>query len=664
MKYRHDIDGFRCLAVISVILFHLRINGFGGGFIGVDIFFVISGYLVTGYIKENIDSFSFLDFYLRRARRIIPLLLFICIVTIPFAFYILIPKDGYSFFKSIIGVILFIPNIIFWKDAGYFDGEVSFKPLIHTWSLGIEQQFYIIFPIIFCVILKFTQFKKSILLLLLFFASLLLCIYSVDWRPVANFYLLPTRIWEFVAGSLAYFLFINRKLSLNNKITNNFLSIIGFLLIIFSIFYINEFIPHPSLYTMPAIIGSFLLISFSKSETLVYKLFTLKPLTFTGVISYSLYLWHQPIISLYSYQKADNLNFIEIVCCFSLIFFLSYLSWRYIESPFRNFKLFSTKIFLKLWFLVFSLLLILATTILNNKNAYKELWMSMQSMAINSTFVVIDNSKVNMNYAWNSYDQSIEKTLGVHGDTSCRFDVERITPDVRKRIFECFKTFGPGFLVIGDSHAVDLFGMIIANNNQPFIVGITQGGCRPHTFANKCQYIDVENFLQSDPKIFKKVIFEQAGFYLLRTHHGVGNREMFLNVPVSESLTGIYPDEVNIKLTYEYLHRLSKYVDVIWFGPRIEPQIRDVRLLKMGCDKNVYLRPNQHEIFENLDRTISENFGSTKSLKYISQIDMLKIKFPEDFWNCRESYWSDEDHYSAAGELYFGKRLNFKELFN
>lgn len=663
MKYRQEIDGLRCLAVCAVILYHFKFSVFSGGFLGVDIFFVISGYLLSVYINENYEKFSFQEFYLRRARRIIPLLLFICISTIPFAFYILIPKDSYSFFTSIIGVVLLIPNIIFWKDTSYFDGEVSFKPLIHTWSLGVEEQFYLLFPILYLLVLKLEPIKRIILLLLLFFSSFLLCLYSVDWRPVANFYLLPTRIWEFMAGSLGYIYLINNKIILNHK-CNSIFSIIGLLLVIIPIFLIDEYVPYPSLFTLPAVIGTFLIIVFCKSHTLTYKFLAFKPFVFTGLISYSLYLWHQPIISLYSYQKADNLNYLEILICLLLIFSLSFLSWNFIELPFRNKLVISTKKFLFFWLISSSVLLLISITILCNKNSYKEFWLSIQPKVIDSTFTVIDKSKANMNYAWNSINQEAEKSLGIHGDGYCRFDVERITLDVKSRILHCFRTYGPGVAVIGDSHAVDLFGMIISGNDHPFIVGITQGGCRPHTFAAKCQYADVEHFLNSEPKAFKKVIFEQAGFYLLRTSKGGGNRKMFLNIPISEPVTGIFPDHVNIKLTYEYLHRLSQYVDVVWFGPRVEPEIRDVRLLKIGCEKNINLRPNQYQVFKELDSAIASGFDSTKSLRYISQIEMLQIDFSKDFWNCKESYWADEDHYSAAGEIYFGKRLNYEYIFN
>ncbi len=215
MKYRIEIDGLRALAVIPVIFFHAGFSFFNGGYVGVDIFFVISGYLITSIILNDLkkDKFSIINFYERRARRILPALFFVMLFCIPFAYFFLLPDEMVKFGRSLIAVSLFGSNFLFWQESGYFDLASELKPLLHTWSLAIEEQFYIFFPILFALIWKYFRSKVFISFLFLFFLSFFFMLIGETIKPnnMFFFYMLPARGWEILSGALiAYYMDSNR----------------------------------------------------------------------------------------------------------------------------------------------------------------------------------------------------------------------------------------------------------------------------------------------------------------------------------------------------------------------------------------------------------------------------------------------------------------------
>ena len=358
LNYRPEIDGLRALAVISVIIYHAKISYLDhkiltGGFIGVDIFFVISGYLITSIIYKELittGTFSFKYFYERRIRRILPALLVIILVTLPLAWVYLLPHSLIDFSKSIIYSLGFSSNIYFWFSGQQYGAESSLlKPFLHTWSLSVEEQYYIFFPIIF--LLTFKYFKKYIIHILIL--GFLISIGLADWGsknyPTFNFYILPTRGWELLAGSLlAYF-----EINLGHRNKNKYLSIIlpftGLILIIYSIIFfsdfevvttdtkLNEKIFHPSFYTLSPIVGVCLIIWYSDKKELFTRILSSKLFVGTGLISYSLYLWHYPIFAFARItgllEEDYNLSKI-ILILFTII--LSVFTYFFIEKPFRN----------------------------------------------------------------------------------------------------------------------------------------------------------------------------------------------------------------------------------------------------------------------------------------------------------------------------------------
>ena len=359
ISYNPAIDGLRAIAVLSVILFHLKIDFFTGGYLGVDIFFVISGYLISSLIYKELETkktFSFTQFYERRARRILPALLFVIIFCLPIAWFYIFPYNFKDYLLSLLTSIFFSSNFYFYLTRVVYAAEDSIlKPFLHTWSLGIEEQFYIFFPIFFIFLLKF--FKKSSMWLVLII--IVLNILFSDWMSKnyfqINHYMILTRGWELMAGVLICL--IQRRYNLNlNPISNNSLSFLGLILIFFSIFFFNETTRHPSIITIIPILGSMFIILFAKDYTMTNKILSLKPLVWIGLISYSLYLWHHPIIAFKLISHQENNYFFNNYFLIIIIFSLSIFSYFFIEKPFRNNRLISKKLFfLILVFLVVSL---------------------------------------------------------------------------------------------------------------------------------------------------------------------------------------------------------------------------------------------------------------------------------------------------------------------
>ncbi len=345
MKYRAEIDGLRALAVIPVILFHAGFSLFSGGYVGVDIFFVISGYLITTILIEDIENnrFSLANFYDRRARRILPALFFVMLACIPLAWLWMLPSQLKDFSESLAAVSLFISNFLFWHESGYFAAASEEKPLLHTWSLAVEEQYYILFPIF--LLLAWPRLgKHKTFWIIVVLGAMSLALSEWMWRGgsekmTANFYLAPTRAWELFAGSIAAFITLKRGVQANNA-----LSLVGLAAILFSIFYYDKGTPFPSIYALVPVAGAVLLILFAAKETIVAKILSTKVLVGIGLISYSVYLWHQPLFAfarIYLLER-PSVTLMAILSLLSLL--LGWLSWKFIEKPFRNKQAISRKV--------------------------------------------------------------------------------------------------------------------------------------------------------------------------------------------------------------------------------------------------------------------------------------------------------------------------------
>jgi peptidoglycan/LPS O-acetylase OafA/YrhL len=333
MQYRKEIDGLRAVAVLPVMFFHAGFERFGGGFLGVDIFFVISGYLITTIIlkEKDVGTFSLVSFYERRIRRIFPALFFVLIACLPFAWLWLLPHELKNFGQSLMAVSLFISNLFFWQESDYFASDAEMIPLLHTWSLAVEEQYYVLFPLLIGVLWFIGKRKLTALLLLIAIASLAFSEWAWRHYPDANFYLLPSRAWELLAGVLAAF--YAHQYPLKGKQS---FSLIGLIMIIGSILLLNDKLPFPSLYTLIPVIGTVLIILFATQTTWVGKLLSTPILAGVGLISYSAYLWHQPIFVFARLQSMQELPDWQFLILILLTLLLAFVSWIFVEQPFRN----------------------------------------------------------------------------------------------------------------------------------------------------------------------------------------------------------------------------------------------------------------------------------------------------------------------------------------
>lgn len=332
MKYRPEIDGLRAIAVLPVILFHAGLQGFNGGFVGVDVFFVISGFLITSILMRDIEKqrFSLLQFYERRARRILPALFFVVLCTLPFAWLWMLPHQLHNFSQGLIAVFLFISNILFGRKSDYFAPATEENPLLHTWSLAVEEQYYLLFPLF--LVFAWRWGKQKLYYSLMFFALLSLGLSEWNWRneSIANFFLAPARAWELFAGSLAAFIADKHGVR-----ANNWLSSLGLFLVISSIFAYDKNTPFPSIYAIPPVLGTALIMLFAKQGTLVARLLSWKPMIQIGLISYSAYLWHQPLFAFARIRSLNEPSHGLMLTLSVLSLVLAWMSVRWIETPFR-----------------------------------------------------------------------------------------------------------------------------------------------------------------------------------------------------------------------------------------------------------------------------------------------------------------------------------------
>lgn len=338
MRYRPEIDGLRAIAVIPVVLFHARPEVFSGGFVGVDIFFVISGYLITTIILADLEAgrFSILKFYERRARRILPALFIVIAVCVPFAWLWLMPKDREEFSLSIIAALSFVSNIFFWRQSDYFNAATELKPLLHTWSLGIEEQFYVLFPIFLMLVWRWRRTRIVMLLTIVVLLSLALAEYEISRKPDATFFLLPTRGWELGMGSLIAFSLKGKGHGYFPLFLCQVLSLTGLGLIAYGFVTFSKETPVPGLSALIPTVGAGLVIAFALPGTLVGRLLVSRVLVSVGLISYSAYLWHQPLLSFTRHRSFTEPANGVIALIVVLTFGLAYLTWRYIEQPFRQ----------------------------------------------------------------------------------------------------------------------------------------------------------------------------------------------------------------------------------------------------------------------------------------------------------------------------------------
>ncbi|MFN0316752.1 MAG: acyltransferase family protein [Burkholderiales bacterium] len=343
MEYRREIDGLRALAVLPVIFFHAGFQVFPGGYAGVDVFFVISGYLITSVIlsEKRAGDFSLLNFYERRARRLLPVLYLVMLACLPFAFFLMVPDDFENFGQSLVATSLFANNVLLYLTSDYFGLHSQFKPLVHTWSLGVEEQYYLLYPPLLLLLLTINKRFAQASLAALALMSLGVAHWGSAHAPVATFYLIHTRGWELLIGCLiALHTFGQNASERGGKNARNSvrqsLSLLGLLMIAYSVLAFDENTPTPGLHALVPTMGAALVLLFATGETLAGRLLGVKPLASIGLISYGAYLWSNPLLAFARIASLDEPSVAIYGVCIAVTFLLAGLTWRYVETPFRR----------------------------------------------------------------------------------------------------------------------------------------------------------------------------------------------------------------------------------------------------------------------------------------------------------------------------------------
>ncbi len=330
MTYRPEIDGLRAVAVLAVLLFHAT-GLLPGGFAGVDVFFVISGYVITSMLAAELDAgrFSLVRFYERRVRRLFPALAVTILVTAAASAMILLPLDLKAMGKSAVAAALMVSNVLFWDEAGYFDAAAQTKPLLHTWSLAIEEQFYLVYPLLLAALWKLGRRRLLWTLALLFGLSLAAAAWTAPDQPLTAFYLAPFRLWELMLGGLI-------ALRPVRRLEGDVFAGLGVAMIATSFFIFNAESDFPGWPALLPTVGTALVLNGARAGMVVARALAVRPAVFVGKISYSLYLVHWPLIVLLEYRHDARLGLMGGLAVIGVSLVLAWLSWRFVEQPFRQ----------------------------------------------------------------------------------------------------------------------------------------------------------------------------------------------------------------------------------------------------------------------------------------------------------------------------------------
>ena len=532
--YRADIDGLRAVAVISVLLFHYGVGAFSGGFIGVDVFFVISGFLITRLIKDEMEAghFTALNFYLRRARRLFPALFITLVACFACAYFVFSSQHFERFGGALLHAILSISNIYFWNEQGYFDTDAVFKPLLHTWTLSVEEQFYLIWPALLLLLLSARCKPYAIAIIILIgTVSLYTAQFYLAIDANAVFFLTPFRFYEFCIGAVTVWLVQHQ---IRYWLIEEIILFTGLALICLAIFTFDNNTPFPGINALIPCIGAALVIYAGRAHYLG-KLLSNPIAVKIGLISYSIYLIHWPVYVFYQYPAAHSLESSEIVALSVITFVLSIIMYYLIESPFRRLKIGHHQI--SATGFAFGCLL----------------------LALISTFPASHLWKYD-GWKWRfQHQQSTVKQLkpGYDSEMKKRLVYVKINLDCNNNISaECTSDDSVDGLVVGDSHAVDGFNALtIASKGRHRLSILSLGGCNP--------VVNPDQQIPARWPARKKCLEINQRWFDPRTYSG------FDYLAVS-SLFGTYFRSTELK---EYLHFIktqTRIKHIIVFGNYIQ----------------------------------------------------------------------------------------------
>lgn len=617
--HRKDIDGLRAVAVLPVVAFHAGIDFLRGGFVGVDVFFVISGYLITSLLMKDIvaGKFSIAKFYERRVRRIFPALIAVLLGTFVFAWLYSLPSEMVDLSKSAIAAVLSVSNIFFLMQAGYFDGTALSKPLLHTWSLAVEEQFYIFWPLLLWATCKLVNNRPRAMTWTVAILSFFLSAYGAFHFKDASYYLVFTRAWELMLGALVAFdaLPVPKIESLREAY-----SFAGLVLIVASVFMINGDMPFPGVIALPPTLGAAMIIAVGRvnARTVTGRLLSIRPVTFIGLISYSLYLWHWPIAVFqrnYGMLMDTGSDRTRKLAIIAVSFVIATLSWRFVEQPFRQGRY--------------------------RPSPRKLAWMAAIAcsvvLGISACMWKADGFPSRYSPRAIELASYLNYPAGdMFRDGECFLSARVGSTDVDP---ECLRESGskPNYLILGDSHAAQLWSGLNQVVTDKNFMQITAAGCLPTITAKfneseRCREVFNKAFklLASDPHISKVLI---AGRW------------------TSESLAGI-----ESTLDWAAQHHIS----VILIGPTVIYDSPLPRLLVRALKRDEPGYPDTHwdTSLMKLDQQMSQ-MASQKGVTYISLINTLCEKDKCLTLDDQEHpLISDREHFTARGSHLVAQRIS------
>lgn len=625
-NYRPEIDGLRAVAVLSVVFFHAGYQTFEGGFIGVDIFFVISGYLITKNILAEIEQgkFSIKEFYERRARRILPALFLVMLTSLPLAWAFLLPTYMKDFSQSLIGVSTFTANFLFWRESSYFDNPAELKPLLNSWSLAVEEQFYILFPLLLVLMSKLKRVISLFVIVVIFCTSLTIAQWLVSSKPDAAFYLLPTRVWEFFIGVLLAIYASTLGEYQHRKVMSEILSLLGLAMILFSVFFYDVNTPIPSLYTLAPTLGSALILFCAKQDTRIGRLLANELLVKVGLISYGVFLWHHPLFVFARHRNGSQISQIEVAAIVGMTFIVAYASWKYVEMPFRTKgrdRLFSQKVFFSSG-IVFTLFFITVGFFGLKTNGYEQ------------RFDRIFTGDVG-HYSWhdfletNYYDceskNVSESSLKWRGNLRCKQSKKGL----------------PEIVLLGDSHAEHLFIGLSENTTKNVAFYVQNGN----------PFIDDKEFRT----IFSELIGNNQAQVIILTMDYFGR--------LGSQAAGL---RENYAKTIEALREVGKSVVLVGDVPRFDQDASSC-VYAFGEDLGALclLRKQEFKLQSSAYEKILNKLAKEYKLTYVTLSDIL---CNEEFCSMIKNkviLYRDTNHLNILGSQLIGRilaeRLGLKE---
>ena len=631
MKYRAEIDGLRALAVFPVILFHAGFELFRGGFVGVDVFFVISGYLITKILIEDIENkrFSIVKFYERRARRILPALFFMTFATITLGWFVLTPYFYRDLFQTTTAVSFFASNILLYLKSGYFSPISELKPFLHTWSLAVEEQYYILFPLLLAFLWRWGRKAAFWMTVFLCLGSLLMSEWSWRIYKEANFYLLHTRAWELLIGSLSAFIVHKQGVQ-----KNNYFALFGLASIIFSIFFYDETTPFPSLYALMPVLGVSLLVLYAEKETIVAKLLSTKVFVGIGLISYSAYLWHQPIFALMRHAEISEPTQYDYILAVGMVLLLSVFTWKFVEQPFRNKSTVNSKqVFI---FSIVSILLMASIGIYGHVRLGFPERLSYETNLISK----------------GAFDKNPKQD-------ECHF-IERLEGLENACVLGASDNIVPSIALIGNSHG-DMFAKSLndsLSNNGLAAYHLSFNGCLPVEFEessgsfleNSC-YKSVVDFISEHKEISSVIVSFRWTSLITGTGYGVekNNDEPLLSQNIIQERAEVIARKI------EELAKLEKHIVIVYPVPEAGVDVPNyITKQRMFNDGNFEFRI-PFETFKQRNSDTYAALDSIKEIKFLSRIypsDILCNVSVSGF--CETvidgfSVYYDDDHLSNYG---------------